>query len=304
MPCWCGRRTLPHIYDGLDLERLSTIAKPSAVVTAEDVERIRVRVPEFYAGDLFCPLGKTPIYLGQPVALLIFETFDVFDRARMALRDGSFLKFGEETGPVPIPNYGAFRFTRVAGPTPDAPDIYSPILAGWISPGFLETDGRPMWKPLPVAKGGEYVEGATYGEQIRAALAKPDPAILMLDRKFDTQSVDPMFLEPECGLAWYDSGAKKLEIVLGVQSPFEAASAVAYLLSQAEPGLPAQIHRRPVRLCGRRLWRARSHALSALRNLGGYVLSRPSRYAWRTTAFSSSRPASSAMLSTFAPRSA
>jgi CO/xanthine dehydrogenase Mo-binding subunit len=44
-----------------------------------------------------------------------------------------------------------------------------------------------------------------------------------------------MFLEPECGLAWYDSGAKKLEIVLGVQSPYEAASAVAFLLSEADP---------------------------------------------------------------------
>ena len=46
-----------------------------------------IRVPEFYAGDLFCPVGKTPLYLGQPVALLIFETFDAFDRARVVLRD-------------------------------------------------------------------------------------------------------------------------------------------------------------------------------------------------------------------------
>jgi hypothetical protein len=29
---------------------------------------------------LFCPAGKTHLYLGQPVALLIFETFDVFER--------------------------------------------------------------------------------------------------------------------------------------------------------------------------------------------------------------------------------
>ena len=49
--------------------------------------------------------------------LLIFEQFDAFDQARLALRDGKFLKFGEETGPVAAPNYGAFRFTRVAGPT-------------------------------------------------------------------------------------------------------------------------------------------------------------------------------------------
>ena len=28
------------------------------------------------AGDLLCPVGKTPLYLGQPIALLVFEDFD------------------------------------------------------------------------------------------------------------------------------------------------------------------------------------------------------------------------------------
>ena len=116
----------------------SGASKPSVVVTAEDLAKIGARVPEFYAGDLFCPVGKTPIYMGQPVALLIFEQFDAFDRARLELRDGTFVKFGEETGPVVMPDYGAFRFTRVAGPTPEAPDVYSPIQAGWVSPGRIQ----------------------------------------------------------------------------------------------------------------------------------------------------------------------
>jgi CO/xanthine dehydrogenase Mo-binding subunit len=224
-----------HVYSGLDLERLGKIAKPTVVVTAADLERIGTRVPEFYTGDLFCPVGRTPLYLGQPVALLIFDTFDAFDRARLALRDGSFLKFGAETGPVPGANYAAFRFTRVAGPTPDAPDIYSPVQEGWISPGFLGSSGRPVWKPLPVAKGGEYVKGATYGEDIRASLSRNDPAVLTLARDFETQSVDPLFLEPEAGLAWYDPASKDLKLVLGVQSPFEAGSAIAFLLGETDP---------------------------------------------------------------------
>ena len=37
-----------------------------------------------------CPVGKTPLYLGQPVAMLIFEDFDTFDQARLALRDQLF----------------------------------------------------------------------------------------------------------------------------------------------------------------------------------------------------------------------
>jgi len=68
-----------HVYLGMDLKRLDGALKPSVVVTAADLARAGTRVPEFYAGDLFCPAGRTPLYLGQPVALLIFEQFDAFD---------------------------------------------------------------------------------------------------------------------------------------------------------------------------------------------------------------------------------
>jgi CO/xanthine dehydrogenase Mo-binding subunit len=231
-----------HVYTGMDLARLTGAMKPSVVVTAADLEKIGTRVPEFYAGDLFCPVGKTPLYLGQPVALLIFEKFDAFDQARLALRDGTFVKFGEETGPIARPNYGAFRFTRVAGPTPDAPDVYSPVKNGWVSPGRFQDTERPIWARLPIPTGRDYAEAATHGEQIRAELAAASPALLMLDREFETQSVDPVFLEPESGLAWYNTGARNLELVLGVQSPYETAEALAYMLGNAQvPFRPAHI---------------------------------------------------------------
>src|SRR5580700_10172802 len=231
-----------HVYTGLDLARLGGALKPSVVVTAADLARIGTRVPEFYAGDLFCPLDRTPIYLGQPVALLIFEQFDGFDRARLALRDGTFVKFGEEAGPVAMPDYGAVRFTRVAGPTPDAPDIYSPVQAGWVSPGHFQNTELPVWTPSAASAGSAYTKAATFGEQIRAELAARNPNLLMLDREFETQSVDPMFLEPESGLGWYDAGAKNLELVLGVQSPYDAAEALAYMLGETQPPFkPAHI---------------------------------------------------------------
>src|SRR5712672_1173445 len=231
-----------HVYTGMDLARLTGALKPSVVVTAEDLEKIGTRVPQFYAGDLFCSIGKTPLYLGQPVALLTFEKFDAFDQARLALRDGTIVKFGEETGPVVGPNYGAFRFTRVAGPTPDAPDVYSPVKNGWVSPGHFQDSDRPIWARLPIPSGRAYAEAATHGEQIRAELAAASPAVLVLDREFETQSVDPMFLEPEGGIAWYDAGAKNLALVLGVQSPYETAEGLAYMLGNARvPFKPARI---------------------------------------------------------------
>src|SRR5262245_4368869 len=211
------------------------------VVTGADLARTGMRVPQFYAGDLLCPVGKTPLYLGQPVALLIFEDFDAFDQARLALRDATVLKFGNETGPVKMPNYGQFRFTRIGGPTPDAPDVYSTIKNGRVSPGFFDSSGRPIWARLPT--GQAYAEAATYGEQIRAELAANNPALLVLDREFETQSVDPMALEPENGLAWYDARRKNLELVVSVQSPYEAGGAIAHLLGNAQAAFkPARIN--------------------------------------------------------------
>ena len=230
-----------HIYTGIDIARLSGARKPSIVVTAADLARIGARTPEFFAGDLFCPNGRTPLYLGQPVALLIFETFDAFDQARLAVRESAFVKFGKETGPVKAPDYGAYRFTRIAGPTPEWPDVCSPLQDGWVSPERVPNAQSRDWAPVP--KGSAYAKAATHGQRIRAELAADDPALLVLDREFETQSVDPVFLEPECGLAWYDDGGKALEFVVGTQSPYEVAESVAYLLGEAQASFkPARIN--------------------------------------------------------------
>jgi CO/xanthine dehydrogenase Mo-binding subunit len=79
-------------------------------------------------------------------------------------------------------------------------------------------------------------------KKIRAELDAKNPALLVLDREFETQSVDPMAVEPESGLAWYDAGSQDLNLVLGVQSPAEIATAIAYLLGNAQAAFrPAHI---------------------------------------------------------------
>ena len=233
-----------HIYEGLDLSRLTGSMRPSVVVTAAETTRIGLRTPEYYRDrdGLFCPVGKTPLYLGQPVALLIFERFDDYDRARFALRDGTFVKFGRETGPVRLPPYGSNRFVRVAGSTPDAPDVYSPLMAGWARPLRFQGAEVPVWAS-PSLSGDANAKASFYGEQIRAELAAPTSDMLVLERKFATQSIDPVFLEPECGLAWYDSKNRNLELVLGVQSPYEAATSIEHMLGKAGRGFkPARIN--------------------------------------------------------------
>ena len=231
-----------HVYSGMDLTSLRGALAPSVVVTAADLAKIGTRVPEFHAGDLFCPGGKTPLYLGQPLALLIFETFDAFDQARLSLRAGSFLKFGAETGPVVMPDYAAYRFTRVAGANPDAPDVYSPLQEGWVSPARVPNSDRRNWAPSPAEVPPMPRRRSTASGSVPSS-PPAIPSLLVLDREFETQSVDPMFLEPECGLAWYDAASRTLELVLGVQSPYEATESAAFLLGEAHgPFKPARIN--------------------------------------------------------------
>jgi CO/xanthine dehydrogenase Mo-binding subunit len=130
----------------------------------------------------------------------------------------------------------------VAGATSEAPDIYSPVKNGWVSPGVFNNVQHPVWARLPIPTGLEYAEAARHGEDIRAELAADNPAHLVLERQFETQSADPMFLEPESGLAWYDPSRKSLELVVGVQSPYDAAESVAFLLGEADDAhKPARI---------------------------------------------------------------
>ncbi|MEP7329603.1 MAG: molybdopterin cofactor-binding domain-containing protein, partial [Betaproteobacteria bacterium] len=50
----------------------------------------------------------------------------------------------------------------------------------------------------------------------RAMASKAWPTF---SRAFYTQTIDPMFMEPESGMAWYDADAQQLHMVLGTQSP-------------------------------------------------------------------------------------
>src|SRR5437763_5987158 len=72
MPGWPARTShallvrapdATHVFAGLDLARLSGARKPSMVMGAPELAQNGIGVPEFYAGDLFCPVGKTPIYM-------------------------------------------------------------------------------------------------------------------------------------------------------------------------------------------------------------------------------------------------
>ena len=293
-----------HVYTGLDLSRLDGTLKPAVVVTAADLDKAGIRVPEFYAGDLFCPVGKTPLYMGQPVALLICETFDAFDRgAARSCATARMCSSASETGPAHDAELRrlslhprrrrrhptrptSIRRCRKAG-SARAASRTRRCRSGRRSP---RRPSRPTARPRPTARRSAPSSPPTIPDcWCSTASSRPSRSIRCSSSR---KAASP-------GTTQKDN---RLELVLGVQSPYEAADSVAFLLGKAK--LQAGAHQCAVRLCRRRLRRARPYAVPALRRARRDVLSRASRCGSRMTAISSSRPASSGTRSRCARASA
>jgi CO/xanthine dehydrogenase Mo-binding subunit len=219
-----------HRFVGTDLTMLAPSLQPDRVVTAVDLEAARIRAKGYFTEDLMCPKGQTPAYLGQPVALLIFGDFEGFVTARQILRGAKEkVVFGEETGAVAKPPYGANRFTRIGGADPSGPDVFSPARDGWVVPPRFRRGQTAAW---PDADADAARRAEEYGRDIRADL-EGGRAGRLFKQRFQTQSTDHFFMEPESGLAWHDAANERLSLVLGVQAPADTLKAIADILSDA-----------------------------------------------------------------------
>jgi CO/xanthine dehydrogenase Mo-binding subunit len=234
-------RDVSRVFAGIDLSELAPPLRPDRMVLAGDLAAAKLRVPAFYAGDLLCPAGQAPAYLGQPLALLIWSDFAAFAEARQILRGAAQpVRHGAAGAPPARAPYGGMRYVRIAGPTADADDVYSPVLDGWTVPAryqpIQQTQQGPYapqfaaeWDP-PNPAGSSAARADYYGQQVRSLLDQPEPDLLVIDQTFHTPSNDPVFLEPENGLAWHDPSRRTLELVLGTQSPEDSASSIAELV--------------------------------------------------------------------------
>ena len=67
---------------------------------------------------MLLPEGKTPAYLGQAVAILIYHDFARFRFAKEKLQfSDAVIRYGAVTGPLQRDPWGASRFVRVGGKT-------------------------------------------------------------------------------------------------------------------------------------------------------------------------------------------
>ncbi|MCT8266274.1 molybdopterin-dependent oxidoreductase [Afifella sp. JA880] len=211
-----------RLFEGIDLSFLDEDARPDVIVTAEELERDRVSMPEedFY-GPLLLARGETPAFLGQPVALLIFHDFVRFRLAkkRLQFRDEA-IRWGAETGHLQRDPYGGARYVRIGGETPEAPDVFSPLKNTTV---FGRIANRSVEWPSP-SEGGEASAQALYhAQQLRQELQNPPEGWRIYKRSFSSQYVDPAAMETDNGNAWYEEKSGRLHVVTGTQSPYTNA---------------------------------------------------------------------------------
>ncbi|MDX3894061.1 xanthine dehydrogenase family protein molybdopterin-binding subunit [Pusillimonas sp.] len=219
-------------YQGFDLSRLEPDLAPDRIVTAADLDRDGVAFTEYYGEDMLLPEGKTPAYLGHAVAILIFHDFARFRLAKDALKfRQDVLRYGERTGPLQRDPWGTFRFVRVGGETPFDEDVFSSLKEAPVFPSQMRKQ-LPVW-PDGKAHGELGEEGMFHAQQIRARLDDPPEDWLVLDRSYQTQSIDTASMELDSANCWFDEKARVMHMVVPTQSPSEVAATAATMLGKS-----------------------------------------------------------------------
>lgn len=221
------------IYQGFDLSILDDGLMPDRIVTADDLEKDGIQFPPFFGDEMLLPVGKTPQYLGQAVALLIYHDFARFRFAKNALKfRKDIIKWGEYTGYIERNPWGTYRTVRIGNQDPYAPDIYSSMKDSGISPIAFKQH-MPVW---PDGKEGSKIdqEGIRYADQLAQEMKNPPEDWIVFDRKFYSQSIDTCAMEPNNSNGWYDAENQTLHLVFAAQSPIEVMNSVTSMINESK----------------------------------------------------------------------
>lgn len=221
-------------YEGFDLSVLANSnLMPDRVLSSVDLERDKVKLPKFFGDDFLLPIGKTPAYLGQEVAILIYKDFARFRFAKDIIKfNDKIIKYGDQTGVLKREPWSTFRCVRVGNENPFEKDQYSAMEYSTVEPlGYKKF--TPYWPKGE--KGGDLEQKGLYlASEIAKQLDNPPEDWLVLDRELYSQSIDLCAMEPDNSNGWYDSENETLHIVMGIQTPPQVAGSIVDIVSNSD----------------------------------------------------------------------
>jgi CO/xanthine dehydrogenase Mo-binding subunit len=214
-----------RLFMGLDLSMLPADVQPLLVITQKkllglsqqqvSLDTLNLSLPFSSNGPEGSPAGllvagaTTAVFYGQPVAILIFPNADTYRKAKRLLQ------FNTQ-----VVQYGAL----VPQPPPSIkPPPYKPVnhLTRFDVRGIapfsqvqVGVDSNPF---APDSPSQPYNSTA---KRVRTAIdaSLANPAYQQFGGTYSTQVLDPMFMEPEAGLAWLDKDKSRMHLVLGTQA--------------------------------------------------------------------------------------
>ena len=187
-------------FTGANLKILPPELQPYRTITNDDLVRDKIADLWYDApGPMFVPVGASASLLGQPAAILFFDAAQKYREASRLLQfHEDSLLYGGDIVPVkvsqPFPSSAMF-LTRFEGE-------FSQVKNGPSDPN----GSRPVDQ-----------SAKEYREKIRERMGSS--GLKLYKQAYTTQVVDPMFLEPEAGLAWYEPASETLQLLMGTQSP-------------------------------------------------------------------------------------
>ncbi|WP_050996908.1 xanthine dehydrogenase family protein molybdopterin-binding subunit [Sinorhizobium fredii] len=163
--------------------------------------------------DIIVKPGNVPNYLGQAVALLMFDKREAYRAAKrcMQFNDASFQIYALDDAA-----------SKDIGAPWSPQTTYVKYFEGGETFSYVTADAATYQANVPA-----------YRDKINQYLAQ-NSDLIRQSFIVDTQAMDPMFMEPESGLAYYDAEAKSLSLVLGTQSPDGDVSSAASMFSGAD----------------------------------------------------------------------
>ncbi len=234
------------LFSGINLSMLPAELQPLRVIQQSDLAALKLDLPfamcppaqqVSYSGNpcppaqaalkqLLVPIGQQPQFYGQAVAILIFKDAQHYRAAKRLLQfNCQVVQMGPAQPRSSFAPYTPMNFlTRYeASGSPS----FSQVQLGSESNPFL-----PNSTAQPYNIAAKNVRGL-----IDTSLA--NPAYKSFSGTYSTQVLDPMFMEPEAGLAWLDQSSSNMNLVLGTQATNGDVSDVATMLAKSPP--PQQV---------------------------------------------------------------